>query len=224
MATDCPSLVELLGQPGAGKTTLARAAAPNSGFLSRADLGTSWRRLSPGQKASFAAQAALDGACLGHAVQLVTKIPLRSVDSLSRLARLLIKSHWFRSQRGLLLLEEGALQDLWSIFYSADRMAPDPRLIAPLIHCLYRGMDAKIVLLMVDPQTAVDRIPGRAEGKSRFDRLSEADLRMRLVETAQLPLKIAEAARLAGLSVDTLDASEPTEVSARRLREIMRKG
>lgn len=221
LRTDPPLLVELFGQPGAGKTTLARAAAAGSDLRSTADLGAAWRRFPAIRKAMFLARSTFDGVCLAHAVRLAIGAPLLRPNSLSRLARLLVKSHWIRSQRGRLLLEEGFLQDLWSIFYSAGRMEPDPRLLAPLVRCLYRGANAQIVLLQVDPQIAFHRIRGRAQGNSRLDRLSEADLRQRLTETGQLPARLAEAARLAGLTVQSLDASQPLEISVSRLRSIM---
>ena len=221
MGIEPPLLVELLGQPGAGKTTLGHAAAVGSDFRSTADLGAAWRRLPAIRKAMFLASSAFDGVCLTHAMRLVIGAPLLRGDSLGRLARLLVKSHWIRSQRGQLLLEEGFLQDLWSIFYSAGRMDPDPRLLAPLVRCLYRGVDAQIVFLQVDTQTTLDRIRGRTQGKSRLDRLAEADLRKRLAETSQLPLRIAAAARLAGLTVETIDASQPVEISVSQLRSIM---
>ena len=223
MRTGPPLLVELMGQPGAGKSTLARAAAAGSDLLTRADLGAAWQGLSIRRKGSFVRQAVLDVACLTHAGKLAIRAPLLHGGSLFRLANLVAKSHWIRSQSGPLLLSEGCLQDLWSIFYSAGKLEPDPPMLAPLIRCLYRGVSARIVLLDADPQTAFGRIRGRANGRSRFDRLEEADLHPRLLETAQLPLRIAEGARLAGLAVETLDVSQPLEASVTRLRAILTK-
>ena len=221
MSTDPPLLIELLGQPGAGKTTLARAVGANSAFRSRADLGTAWRRLSIARKGLFLATAVLDGACWGRAMQLVVRVPLIRADSLYRLVSMVAKSHWIRSQSGQLLLAEGCLQDLWSIFYSARKMKPDPGLLAPLIHCLYRSMNAKIVYIEVNPQTATDRIRSRQDGRSRLDLLPEPDLRIRLIDAEELPLRLAEAARLAGLHVEIVDGSLPMEGSAEQLRAIV---
>ncbi len=165
----------------------------------------------------------LDGACLAHAIQLALRARLFRGDSLSRLFRLLIKSHWIRAQGGQLLLEEGCLQDLWSIFYSAGRVKPDPRQLAPLIGCLYRGVSTRIIFLEIEPQHAFDRVRSRNEGKSRLDRLGEAALRRQLSETAQLPHRLADAARLAGLRVETLDASLPIESNAPDVRAVMQE-
>ncbi|MDP9423675.1 MAG: hypothetical protein M3Q19_12745 [Pseudomonadota bacterium] len=216
-------LVELFGQPGAGKTSLVRAAAAGSELRGRASLGAAWKQQSNIGKAAYFARAILDPACLVHAIKLAIGARLFHRDSLSRLARLVIKSHWVRSQTGLLLMEEGHLQDLWSIFYSAGELEPEPRLLAPLIGCLYRDVDVQLVFLEVDPQSAFDRIRARAHGKSRFDQLAEEELRKQLAASAQLPYKLAEAARLAGLKVERLDASLPVEESVHLLSALLRR-
>jgi hypothetical protein len=218
---DSPLLIELLGQPGAGKTTLAHAAAADLNLLGTADLSAGWRNLPFPRKASLAAQVILDGAGLGQALRVVTRESLFHPDSIARLGRLLAKSHWIRAQGGRLLLEEGALQDLWSIYYSAGRTRPDPHLLAPLVRSLYQGVEAQIILLEVDPQIAFDRVRGRRAGKSRLDRLAAPDLRRTIAETAQLHIGLAEAARLAGLPVKSIDASQPLERSVLELRDII---
>ena len=215
MKADAPILIELFGQPGAGKTTLVRAAAMDA--KTKADLTAAWTRLPALKKAHLFGRAALGGTCLIAATRLAIGARLTRGDSLLRLARLVIKSHWVRAQKEPLLLEEGHLQDLWSIFYSAGRTEPNPRLLSPLIRCLYRGVETQIAFLDTDPQSAFDRIRGRSHGKSRLDRLSDTDLQARLAATAQLPHRIVEAARSAGLMVETLDASQPIQANADRL-------
>lgn len=223
MGANRASLVELVGQPGVGKTTLAHLVAGDLKSIGKADLGAAWRRLPFAAKASLIASVMLDPACLVSAFRLVVSLPLLSVDSLARLARLVAKSHWTRSHSGRLLLEEGYLQDLWSICYSAGKTEPDPRLLAPIIRCLYREIDARVVLLEIDPESAFDRIRGRARGRSRLDRLNDPELRRSLTATAQLPRILADAARLAGLKVATLDMSQSIEAAADDLRDMMRE-
>lgn len=190
---------------------------------SRASLGAAWKGQPKLDKAGFFGRAMLDGACLAHATRLASSARLFQLDSLSRLFRLLIKSHWIRSQTGSLLLEEGHLQDLWSILYSAGRTQPDPQLLAPLIGCLYRGLDAQIVFFEVDAEDAFERIRRRADGKSRLDRLADRELRQHLIATAQLPHRIVDAAKMAGLRVDAIDASLPIETTVGLLRAAVQR-
>lgn len=223
MSTGPPSVVELFGQPGSGKSAVARAAAAEPEQRTRARLGAAWKQQSVLAKALLIGRAIFGGSCLAKAITLAKRARLSRVDSLFRLFRLVIKSHWLRSQTGLLLLEEGHLQELWSIFYSAGRTEPDPHLLSPLIACLYRGFDVRIVFLDVAADEVVDRIRGRLHGKSRLDRLAEPELRQHIATTAQLPHRIVEAAKLAGLNVHPVDAALPIETTAELLRAMVRR-
>lgn len=215
-------MVELFGQPGAGKSTVARAAAVGSEERTRGELGAAWKRQSLIAKGLLLGRTILDGPSVAQATILAKAARLSGFDSLSRLIRLVIKSHWMRRQAGPLLLEEGHLQDLWSILYSARQMEPEARLLAPLINCLYRGLDARIIFLDVGPDDLFDRIRNRSHGRSRLDRLSEAELRQHMTATARLPHRIVDAARLAGLRVETIDGSLPVETTVDLVKAAMR--
>ena len=223
MSIDPPLVVELFGQPGSGKTTLAYSVATGSKFVSRSSLGTAWQRQSKLVKAVYFARTLLDVRCLAHAAKFVIAAPLVRRNSLSRLFRLLIKSHWIRSQTGPLLLSEGHLQELWSILYSAGKRQPEPRQLAPLIRSIFRGVDVHIVYLDLDPQSAFDRIRGRQNGKSRLDRLAELELRQHLAAAEELPHRIVDAATMAGLRVERLDASLTIETMIDRLHAVIRR-
>ena len=184
-------------------------------------MGAAWKRQPKRVKATFLARTVLDGAGLACAIKVVIGTRLFRDDSLLRLGRLLIKSHWFRSQAGRYLLEEGHLQDLWSILYSAGRTNPDPHMLAPLIRCIYRGMDAQIAFLDVHADELFSRIRGRSHGKSRLDRLADLELRQHLFATEHLALRIVDSAKMAGLRVQRIDASLPVEAVADQLRGVM---
>ncbi len=217
-----PLLLEMFGSPGAGKTTIARAAAAGSERRGNADLAQAWKAQSRSAKVSLVARALLDAGTIALAARVALGAPLLRKNSLLRLFRLLIKSHWIRSQRERLFLEEGMLQDLWSIFYSAGLMRPDSHLVSPLVRSLYQRVDASIIYVDVDPQTAFARIRGRAHGKSRLDRLSDAELRSALEESLQLSRDLVAAAQAAGLVVGMLDASRPIDDSVHQLRSELR--
>ena len=216
-----PMLVELFGLPGAGKTTLADATAEGLELLTRADLGAEWQRRSLLKKTAFVDRMLLDMGSVAPALRLAARAPLASGESLLRLARLSAKAQWLRSQSGLLLFDQGFLQDLWSILYAAGRYEPDIELLTPLLRSLYNGVEARIVFLDVDPETALRRIRGRSYGDSRFDRLPETELRDRLAGAARLPRAIIEAAQAAGLNVEVLDGAAPLTGLVEPLRSIL---
>ena len=222
MKTDrAPFLVEMFGHPGAGKSTLAHAAEAGRDFRSTAELGSAWKRRSAIGKAALLAAAVTDLGFIVRSLRLVVAARLLSGDSLRRLARLTVKTRWVRAQRGRLLLQEGFLQDLWSILYSARRLRPDPARLVPLIRQLYRGIDARIVYIDVDPRVAFDRIRGRTDGKSRLDRLSDDELRRQLGDAAELPARLVAAARAAGLQVERFDGALPLQTLADQLRSMV---
>ena len=220
MSSDPPLIIELFGQPGAGKSTLARAVAADLELQTTRQLGAAWKRQSTLAKWLLGGRAILDCRSVVDAIMLASKGRLLRVDSLSRLFRLIIKSHWLRAQTGRFVLEEGHLQELWSIFYSARKAEPDPQLLAPLVSRLYGGLNAQIVFLDVSVGDAFDRIRCRVHGRSRLDRLTELELRQHLAATAQLPYRIADAARAAGLTVERVDASLPIETTVGHLRAV----
>jgi hypothetical protein len=221
LTSNPPVVVELFGKPGAGKTTIAYAAAAGSDVVDRSALSDAWQRQSKGARAALVTRTLLDLPCLVRAFKLVIEARLTHPDSLSRLFRLLVKSHWIRSQPRPLLLSEGHLQDLWSILYSAGRKEPDARHLAPLIRSLFRGVDAQIVYLEIDPESAFDRISARVNGRSRLDRLTQEELRKQLYAHAELPAALADAARRAGLRVERMDATLPIETTVAQLRAIV---
>ncbi len=216
------AIIELFGTPGAGKSTLARAAADGPDLGSSAALTASWKRLPRIRKAALVTSAFLHPAAVSATAQLALRAPLANADALVRLARLLPKSRRLRLHRDqLLLLQEGLLQDLWSILYSAGRTEPDRASLMPVLRQIYAGLDVRVVHIDVDAGTAFERIRMRAEGASRFDRFSEAELRRQLGKTAQLARTLAAVAVDAGLPVETLDGAAPIPVNAARLKAIV---
>jgi hypothetical protein len=140
---------------------------------------------------------------------------------LALIARLIAKTDWLKSQRGLVLLDQGFLQDLWSILYMTGCAHPEPAAVAPFIRSIYDGVDAHIVFLDVKPQTAAARVGGRTHGHSRLDGLPEAELEASLTRAAQLPLRIVEAASAAGLQIVSLDGSKPNDALVAQLLPLL---
>jgi hypothetical protein len=115
------------------------------------------------------------------------------------------------------VLDQGFLQDIWSIFLSAKSVSADPDLIWPLVRSLYEGFDTRIVVLQVDPATASARVAARPHGLSRVDALPERQRLTSLEAAHGLQRQIMEAARVAGLPLSFIDGSLPVPVVTEQL-------
>jgi hypothetical protein len=201
--------LELFGLPGAGKTTLTRTIEPVAGLRTRHELAGEWKRQPLGRRAIVVARTFTDLPLMLAAVRLVAGTRLYRLESVSRLVRLLLMKHWIHTRSGIMLFDQGMMQNLWSALYASDRCDPDPRHIAPLLRSLYHGTKTQLILLEIAEIDAARRVAQRTYGRSRFDGLSEPDLDTLMKRAALLVAALAEAARKSGLPVERLNGSAP---------------
>jgi hypothetical protein len=216
-----PKIVEMFGLPGVGKSTLVTAVADHGYQQTRQKLTAAWGRLSLRQRSAFVLGSLRNVRCLASGVRFAFRTRLTSVESLVRLMRLIAKTHWLRAQSGGMLLDQGYLQEIWSICIAAGRSNPDQRALAQLIRCLYAGLDPRIVFIEADAALASQRLSSRNYGFSRLDGLAAAVVEARLARAAQLPHAIIAAATAAGVPVERLDGSDPVKANADRLRKLL---
>ena len=219
-----PALVELFALPGAGKTTAVNAVAERALVTTRKGLSAEWANCSVLQRLAHIGRAFGNRRRVATAARFCRCARIASPEGVFRLMRLLAKTDWLRSRPGVVLLDQGFLQDLWSILLSCRSACADPALLSPLISALYDGMDATIVILEVDPGTAAERVRGRTYGNSRFDGLPAGELRPSLHSASELHRQVGEAATLAGLPVRILDGSAPSHAVADQLLSLLPPG
>jgi hypothetical protein len=216
-----PVLFELFGLPGAGKTTITNAAAPGLTVVTRKDLSASWNRRTQLYRSTQIARGIGNVSGLTAGVRFAWRAHLASPESLLRLAHTIAKTHWLRSQSGVMLLDQGFLQDLWSMVFAAGCEDLDPAILAPFIEQLYSGIDTRIVVINVDADTARKRVSGRAGGNSRFDALPIDDLSALLPRATTLQRCIVAAARSANLRLEYVDGSMPVDALGNHLRRLI---
>jgi adenylate kinase family enzyme len=210
-------LVELFALPGAGKSTVGAALAKRAVVTTRADVSAAWANSSALQRLAYIGRALTDRAAVTAALRFAIGARLTTRESLYRLLRLMAKTDWLRSRSGMVLLDQGFLQDIWSIFLSSKSASADPALLCSLIGALYRGIDATIVVLDVNPETASSRVAARTHGDSRFDNLPDRQLRDSIAAASGLQRLIVESARRAGLRILVIDGSPPAAIVTDRL-------
>ncbi|MCW3796990.1 hypothetical protein OMW55_04115 [Sphingomonas sp. BN140010] len=219
------TLVELFALPGAGKSTVSDAVAAKVQVKTRHELSAEWAATPRSARAAQIGRSLASRKRLAAAVRFAIRARLNTRESLFRLGRLVAKTEWLKSRSGLVLLDQGLLQDIWSIVVS--RRAPaiaDQALLRDLIRAMYDGINATIVQVEVDSQTASARIAARTYGSSRFDRLPQSQLRGSIEKTSAIERDVVEAARLAGMPVHVVDGSAPVPVVADRLLSFLPVG
>lgn len=214
-------VLEFFALAGAGKSTVVEALAKQMLVTTRKDLAVEWANSSNLQRITNVIRAFGNVRLMTAALRFAAGARLNTRDSLFRLIRLVAKAEWLRSRSGVVLLDQGFLQDVWSILLSSKAACPEPALLHSLIRSLYAGIDTTIVVLEVDSETAAARVSGRTYGESRFDSLPEDELRSSIEAASGLHREIAEAAPLAELPVIMIDASPPAQAVTDRLLSLL---
>ncbi|RZV33660.1 MAG: hypothetical protein EX262_06510, partial [Sphingomonadaceae bacterium] len=188
-------MVELFGLPGAGKTTLTNRLVLPGEFRRREDLSRALRTQSVPQYVLLALRTLADWRWLLALAILALKTPIWRRESLQRLVRIALQKTWMNSQSGLVVLDQGPLQSLWSIFFTEGVSDPPMSALSRVLRHLYSGIDIAVFEIDVDPGLAARRVDLRDVGNSRLDDLPLGTVRRKLEEVAALPRAIIAAAQ-----------------------------
>jgi hypothetical protein len=199
------SIVEMFGLPGSGKSTLVRKLASEFDFQTRKDLSREWASLTTRAKTYFIIRSMADLRTVIAVLAFVVTLRSPSLTALKRLARLIVKVHWIRSHKGTLLLDQGALQAIWSILYGAETLSM--RAVQRLVAAIYRGTNPLIVYVDAAPEIAASRIANRRDGRSRLDGLPEPAACLKLQGMEWSVRVILDAVAAEEISVIQADAS-----------------
>jgi hypothetical protein len=200
--------VELFGLPGAGKSTIARHLDLPTDAIRREDLAAARKALTAGQMARLVLLTLRNWRWLAALAMLALTTPIWHPDSLGRLIRLAVARTWIASQRNFVLLDQGPLQALWSIFYSEGASKPPRKALVEVLRQLYADIGVVLVELEVRPEIAAGRISRREDGNSRLDGLPVGTTQRELQAFSDLPDELLAAARLAGLEVRSLSGEK----------------
>lgn len=207
-------IVELFGFPGTGKTTLVRRLAEELDCQTRKDLSRSWANLPILHKSLYALRGLADLRNIVAAAALAYDARWLSSQSFKRLLRLVARKHWMQTRKGILLLDQGGLQDVWAMLFGVRSGAVSERAIKRLVAALYRGTQPTIVYLDASPELAAIRIARRVNGKSRLDLLPQDDASEQLRQAQGAIQKILASADALGFTIINLNASAERSVIA----------
>lgn len=214
-------MVELFGLPGAGKSTLAARLDLPAETLRREDVVSARKALPPGRLVALALHTLSDWRWIWALAMLGLRMPVWSLQALDRLVRLAVTRTWLNAQTGLVVLDQGPLQAIWSIFFTQGMAHPPRRELARVLRLLYAGMDVVLVELAVRPELAATRINGRKNGGSRLDGLPVDTARSKLREVDVLPAELLAAVREAGLDLRSLSGERDLASLTGELQQIL---
>jgi hypothetical protein len=218
-------LVECLGLPGTGKTTLCLALLGRGGWTAGKPLNTKiWRAWPLGRRLRLLAAALFweAGAFISVMWAVATLGIWRQPRPALRAMQLPVQRYWLKQQLackrsqgdGILLFDQGIGMVLWSVLDEAGCHSPPAAAIDRLVRRLYRGIAVAFIFLDADHVTAAQRISARIGGESRFDSMPHEQVAARLKPAEGLLRSIETALAKIGMATATLDATRPADVLA----------
>jgi adenylate kinase family enzyme len=218
-------MIELLGAPGSGKSTIGNMVARELECAVRFEVVQEWLNKPMPIKAIYVVRGLLDLPCLFAAIRFAWTARITSRSGLDRLARVVAKRHWLQSRPGKVFLEQGYLQDVWSLLTFNDITHIERSSVARFLSVLYRGTNPVFLYVVVDPDTSTKRIVARNDGASRLDSWPENQIRQRLTEREWVTDLIYDAAIDAGLSITKICGKASVEdVQAEAMRVLSARG
>jgi hypothetical protein len=214
-------VVELFGLPGAGKTTVVSGLRLPPGAILREDMASARKALPLNQLVRLILSTLKEWRWLWALTRLALQAPIRHREGLDRLIRLAVVRTWMRKQSDLIVLDQGPLQALWSIFYTEGRTRPPRQALVRVISLLYADINVQLIEIAVPPDIAATRITIREQGNSRLDGLPLAVARRKLEACAELPADLIAAAREAGLFVHSLPGDNPPAILRRAVQALV---
>lgn len=196
-------IIEFVGVPGSGKSTIARAFRP---LLPNA-IGLQLPR------AAFRGSPAL----LAHAAALLMSLrPFRSND-FNRMLRIVEAQRVYAQPLAApLLLEQGLIQRLWATL--ADRERYSESHLDSLIGVMAKSPPDVIVRVNTPHAVAASRIHARTHGNSRYERLAEAEITARLGPANDLYDKLVDLYhRHSAVAIIAVPGTDPVEENVARV-------
>jgi thymidylate kinase len=225
-----PLIVEFLGFPGGGKTTIARALTQfmrEGEFLSSEQDRRLDGRLSAGY-GSLIPRNLTEVSALCKGVHLLAGI---RPFSIGRFKYLLLASNGPRRIRDciqernadcrIVFLDQWILQVVWSACAFAERV--NSASLRKFVEVACAKPKRLVVFVEADAGLAAQRIMQRASHGSRFDRLNDREeIERRLQQSQNFFAEILAAVRASGSTVMSVPGSAPAEDNARTIFQMVK--
>lgn len=194
-----PLIVEFVGLPGAGKTTIAneviaRLATAGLNCASKSDLTGSFKTYQRWTKLMhYALYSVEDPGLFTAALLYGFHVKPLNIESMRRSIGLIRKSHLYQdyvAQHGsydIILLDQGLIQDIWSVGITGYR--PGEKYLVRLVNAIAWHSPYMVVKFDIDVETSGTRIGERTTMASRFDRVGP-DTRIQMLSKHKTALGV----------------------------------
>jgi hypothetical protein len=218
-----PWVVEFVGLPGAGKTTVfhpvvSQLAADGISLVTRDEILQQWQKktwvrkiwqLMPGSQNHFS--------ILIQALELALQVKPRTRQSFSKAGKIFsnlkrIDSTIRHRRYPLIVLDQGLLQEIWSVGITGS--PPSATQIMPVLTSLSRSRSLAVVHFQIDIETARDRLQSRSSQSSRLDLMQPEAAAALLCGYAPYLQDILDCARSLNIPILQIDGSLPVEAKA----------
>jgi hypothetical protein len=197
-------VIEFVGLPGAGKSTITRALPPEWPTSRNTDpaplplLRRVW--------------------LYRHALGFMLSIRPLEWKDIGRLAKLAAELRYYeRGAAAPLVIDQGMIQKLWSILLDRDRYSPAA--LERLVAALAPTAADLVVWLSTPPDVAAQRLASRNGGNSRLQKRPDEEMKVGLVVGQSLYVTLVDLySRHAACQVLHLSGTDPVEVSAAKVK------
>ncbi len=224
-------ILEFVGLPGAGKTTICREVASqlnNQGvsFVSGDEILQQWRQQSTWQRLiKLIPQTQNQWQILLYSLFLASQVKPTNRQSFSKAAKIfanvkrldaIARSAAPRTQNSqIILLDQGLLQETWSVGITGT--TPSAESIKQELALLFHQRPMAIVYFQIDVDTALERIQNRPTSESRFDRMHPEAAQQLLSRYVAYMQKIVNCAHTFNIPILEIDSSLPIDEKAKSI-------
>lgn len=243
-APESPLIVEFVGLPGAGKTTVlqqvaAQLKSENQSIVQRDEILTAWRRSSRLHRSlNLIPQNQTQWQVLLQSLIFATQVKPVNLQSFSKASKIFsnakrldaVCNGTFHSMNGAatesnhsafdrtcqaILLDQGLLQETWSVGITGQ--PPTTTALQSILSTLVQSRAMAIISFKIDIETALQRIQNRPTHNSRFDQMQLDAARSRLEQYAPFLEDIVACTQALGVPLLEIDATQAIEEKTKKI-------